>query len=134
MRQVYELVRTNLDQASQLQKHQYDHTSVPFELTPGQGVWLFNPKRRIGRSPKLDIPWEGPYTVIQVRHGVLVDIQLSRHSKPRVVHIDKLAPVRQPFDGSWIKHLQKKGRGMDDQDLPLVPELSKQAKAKAAEQ
>jgi hypothetical protein len=91
MRKVYELVRSNLDQASRLQKSQYDRTSVPMELTPGQGVWLFNPKRKKGRSPKLDIPWEGPYTVIQVRRGVLVDIQQSRHTKPRVVHIDKLA-------------------------------------------
>jgi hypothetical protein len=127
LRHVYGLVRDNLNQAARLQKHQYDRNSIPLELSPGQGVWLFNPKRRKGRTPKLDIPWEGPYTVLQVRRGVLVDIQLSRHSKPRVVHIDKLAPVRQPFDGSWIKHLNRKGRGPDDQDLALVPELFRQA-------
>jgi hypothetical protein len=64
MRHVFELARANLNQASRLQKHQYDRNSHDRLLTPGQGVWLHNPKRRKGRSPKLDIPWEGPYTVI----------------------------------------------------------------------
>jgi hypothetical protein len=37
-----------------------------------------------------------------------VTIQKNRRTKPRVVHIDKLAPVRKEFDGSWIHTLSKR--------------------------
>jgi hypothetical protein len=131
LKHVYAFARDNLNQAAVLQKRQYDKTSVDRKLEPGQGVWLYNPKRQKGRTPKLDIPWEGPYTVLRVRRGILVDIQLNRHTKPKVVHIDKLAPVRKPFDGSWIEHIPKKGRGAADSDLPMVPELFETAEAEA---
>jgi hypothetical protein len=125
MRHVFDLARANLNQANRLQKHQYDRNSHDRQLALGQGVWLYNPKRRKGRSPKLYIPWEGSYTVVEVRRGVLVTIQKNRHTKPHVVHIDKLAPVRKQFDGSWIHTLARKGRVM-------VPELFRSAEEEAA--
>jgi hypothetical protein len=66
-----------------------------------------------------------------VQRGILVTIQLALRCKPRIVHIDKLAPVRQPFDGSWIKNLETPGRQAADEDLPLVAELFEQAEEEA---
>jgi hypothetical protein len=69
MRHVFELARTNLDQASRLQKHQYDKSSNERLLTLGQEVWLYSQKRKNGKSPKLDILWEGPYIMVEVQQG-----------------------------------------------------------------
>ncbi|GFT15459.1 uncharacterized protein TNCV_3264741 [Trichonephila clavipes] len=46
-------------------------------------MWLWNPKRRKGLSPKLQTNWEGPYTVLKGLNDVVVRIQKSPHSKPK---------------------------------------------------
>jgi hypothetical protein len=60
-----------------------------------------------------------------------VTIQKNRRTKPRVVHIDILAPVKKEFDGSWIHTLSRRGREPDDEDLLMVPELFRSAEEEA---
>ncbi|XP_011858923.1 PREDICTED: uncharacterized protein LOC105556439 [Vollenhovia emeryi] len=42
-------------------KARYDNKARQISFQEGQKVWLFNPRRQIGRAPKLQNNWEGPY-------------------------------------------------------------------------
>ena len=56
----------------------------------GNQVWLFNPKRRRGRSPKLQSNWEEPYTVKKRINDVVYRIQQEGQRKFKFVHLDRL--------------------------------------------
>ncbi|GBO38033.1 hypothetical protein AVEN_224847-1, partial [Araneus ventricosus] len=62
--------------------------------TEGDLVWMYNPKRRRGLSPKLQQNWEGPYTIVKKLNDVVYRVQRSPNAKPKVIHINRLAPYR----------------------------------------
>ncbi|GFW33585.1 CCHC-type domain-containing protein [Trichonephila clavipes] len=70
---------------------QYDARAPGHHFHEGNKVWLWNPKRRKGLSPKLQTNWEGPYTVLKRLNDVVVQIQKSPHSKLKVIHYNRLA-------------------------------------------
>ncbi|KAJ8942563.1 hypothetical protein NQ318_021965 [Aromia moschata] len=57
-------------------KQRLDTTSTETAFKPGGAVW-FN--------------WEGPYTIIKKINELVYRIQLSTRSKPKVVHLERLA-------------------------------------------
>ena len=56
----------------------------------GDLVWLHNPQRKKGISPKLRRPWEGPYVAVEQLNDVVYRIQWGPWKKPEVVHRDRL--------------------------------------------
>ncbi|KAJ8943823.1 hypothetical protein NQ318_020895 [Aromia moschata] len=72
-------------------KQRLDTTSTEIAFKPGDAVWLYAPKRTKGKSPKLQSNWEGPYTIIRKINDLVYRIQLSPRSKPKVVHLERLA-------------------------------------------
>ncbi|KAJ8953832.1 hypothetical protein NQ318_006682 [Aromia moschata] len=60
----------------------------------GDLVWLYNPVRSKGRSPKLQNNWEVPFTVIKRINDVVYRIQMNPRSKLKVVYLDRLTPYR----------------------------------------
>ncbi|GBN60826.1 hypothetical protein AVEN_33060-1 [Araneus ventricosus] len=60
----------------------------------GDLVWMYNPKRRRGQSPKLQQNWEGLHTVVKKLNDVVYRVQRSPNAKPKVIHINCLAPYR----------------------------------------
>ncbi|KAI5748243.1 hypothetical protein M8J77_023412 [Diaphorina citri] len=68
--------------------------SIGFQV--GDFVWLYNPKRRKGHSPKLQQNWEGPYNVITKINDVVYRIRKGSKGKFKVVHLDRLAPYFEP--------------------------------------
>ena len=56
----------------------------------GDVVWLHNPQRKKGISPKLTRPWEGSYIVLERINDVVYRIQQGSLKKPNVVHRDCL--------------------------------------------
>ena len=125
MRQVFQLVRMNLGRALDLQKKQYNKKHWPKHFYTGQGVWLYNPRRKVGRTPKLDSGFEpNPYAVVRIIGGVLCEIQQSPRSKARIVHCDKLEPVRGPYDGRWVLDLPKRSEAsFSDDNLEGISKL-----------
>ena len=106
---VFALNRKHLQAALDNQKRAYEKRKNEYKYKPGDGVWLYNPRRKVGRSPKLDSPWEPvPYTVVKVLGDVLCLIKKSIRGKARVVHKDKLLPVRGDHDGKWVFQLPSK--------------------------
>ncbi|GBN83192.1 hypothetical protein AVEN_112632-1 [Araneus ventricosus] len=55
---------------------------------------MYNPKRRRELSPKLQQNWEGPYTVVKKLNDVVYRVQRTPNAKPKVIHINRLAPYR----------------------------------------
>ncbi|GBN47251.1 Mitotic spindle assembly checkpoint protein MAD1 [Araneus ventricosus] len=55
---------------------------------------MYNLKQRRGLSPKLQQNWEGPYTVVEKLNDVVYRVQRSPNAKPKVIHINRLAPYR----------------------------------------
>ena len=104
---VYGLTREHLHAAMKVQKHYYNRKAAVRKFQVGQSVWLYNPKRRKGRSPKLDKPWEGPYAVVRLLGEVLCEIQLNRRCKSKVVHVDKLVSTRVPVKMDWVFKLPR---------------------------
>ncbi|GFX27805.1 hypothetical protein TNCV_2614651 [Trichonephila clavipes] len=92
MEEMHHLARERIGMASEKMKSRYDARATGHDFHEGDKVWLWNPKRRKGLSPKLQTYWEGPYTVLKRLNGVVVRIQKSPHSKSKVIHYNRLTP------------------------------------------
>ncbi|GFU03785.1 retrovirus-related Pol polyprotein from transposon 412 [Trichonephila clavipes] len=91
MEEIHHLARERIGMASEKMKTRYDARATGHDFHEGNKVWLWNPKRRKGLSPKLQTNWGGPYTVQKRLNDVAVRIQKSPHSKPKVIHYKRLA-------------------------------------------
>ena len=92
MQTAHQRAQDCLGKSAQRQKRNYDRRAVYRGFREGQFVWLFNPARKKGVSPKLMLRWEGPWLVVGRLSDVTFRIQLRPGSKPRVVHSDRLKP------------------------------------------
>jgi len=92
MRAAYRSVRDNLQKAAERQKQYYDLRVKPASHAPGDLVWLWNARRKQGRTPKWQRCYTGPYKVVEQIGPVNYRIQRSARSKSFVVHVDKLQP------------------------------------------
>ncbi|GBN41958.1 hypothetical protein AVEN_21577-1 [Araneus ventricosus] len=72
----------------------YDSRGTNYHFKEGNLVWMYNPKYRRGLSAKLQQSWEGPYTVVKKLNDVVYRVQRSPYAKPKVIHINRLAPYR----------------------------------------
>ncbi|GBN70610.1 hypothetical protein AVEN_61475-1 [Araneus ventricosus] len=75
-------------------KTRYDSGATSHHFKEGDQVWMYNPKRRRGLSPKLQQNWEGPYTIVKKLNNVIYRVQRSPNAKPKVIHINRLTPYR----------------------------------------
>ncbi|GFW97336.1 retrovirus-related Pol polyprotein from transposon 412 [Trichonephila clavipes] len=89
MEKMHHLARERIGMASEKMKTRYDARATGHDFHEGDKVWLWNPKRRKGLSPKLQTNWEGPYTVLRRLNDVMVRMQKSPHSKTKVCFSDE---------------------------------------------
>ena len=102
---VHASAREQLKKSHIHQKKQYDQRAMVQDWKVGTPVWLFNPTKRVGKSPKLTIFWEEtPYVIVGKVNDVVMKIQKNRKSKPRIVHVDKLKRVEGAVDTNWFKN------------------------------
>ncbi|GFV21298.1 kinectin [Trichonephila clavipes] len=90
MEEMHHLARKRIGMASEKMKTRYDARATGHDFREGDKVWLWNPKLRKRLSPKLQTNWEVPYTVLKRLNDVVV--RKSPHSKPKVIHYNRLAP------------------------------------------
>ena len=55
-----------------------------------QYIWLYNPQRKKGVSPKLSQPRKGQYVVTKKMNALVYHIRLGPRQKPKVVHQNRL--------------------------------------------
>ncbi len=77
MRAAQGRARKCLKQSVRRQKAHYDRRTIQDKLQPGNFVWLHNPAKRKGLSPKLQCRWEGPYLITHKLSDILYRIQRS---------------------------------------------------------
>ena len=87
---IHDLTRKKIRLASDRMKARYDLKANSAGFHPGERVWLYNPQRKKGRSPKLAQEWEGPYTILSRLNDVVYRIQRNPRCKMKVVHLDRL--------------------------------------------
>lgn len=92
LQRVHEHNRLALHHASRRAKTRYDLQTNTNPLSAGDRVWLYAPKRRVGRCPKLQNDWEGPYEIVEVMNEVLYRIRRSGKVKIQTIHRDRLTP------------------------------------------
>ncbi|KAL9985073.1 hypothetical protein ACROYT_G007434 [Oculina patagonica] len=92
----HDLARRHLNKAAMHQKRNYDKRLAGRPFSTGDSVWLHNVKRKKGRNPKLDCPWEGPYLVISVLSDVVYRIQKSKKAKPKREESKEASDVDSP--------------------------------------
>ena len=103
MRYTYQLVRQHLGCNAERMKHYYDMRVRPIEIQRNSWVYCFNPRRHVGKSPKWQRLYQGPYLVTRTIGAVNVVLQRNRRSTPFVVHIDKVKKCLGPTPQSWLK-------------------------------
>ena len=94
LEQVHHYARESLKLASDRMKSYYDVHAEHKTFREGDVVWLYNPRRKPGHTPKLMRPWEGPYTITKAINDLVYRIQLTSRSKPKVVHRNRLWEYR----------------------------------------
>jgi len=87
--------RQHLNLQSSRVKYRYDRKVRQIDFREGQSVWLFNPQRKKGKTPKLQNNWEGPFRIVKKLSDVTFRIQKSARHKLKVVHADGLAPFEE---------------------------------------
>ncbi|KAJ8980647.1 hypothetical protein NQ317_011843 [Molorchus minor] len=100
MDDIHDQVRSNIQSASDRMKETYDIGAQNDGYQSGDLVWLYNPQRRRGLSPKLQTLWEGPYEVLARINDVVYRIKKSSGGKPKVVHFNRLTPFSGSNDAS----------------------------------
>ena len=97
MNSIHEFARQKMTIECNRMKKTYDYKISCKDYKDGDLVWLYNPRRSKGRCPKLQRPWEGPYTVIQKLNDVVYRVTKNARATPKVVHHDRLKPyMRNP--------------------------------------
>ncbi|GBM00131.1 Inhibitor of growth protein 2 [Araneus ventricosus] len=71
-------------------KTRYDSGATGHHFKEGDQVFMYNPKRQRGLSPKLRQNWEGPYTIVKKLHDVIYRVQRSPNAKPKQSIFDRL--------------------------------------------
>jgi hypothetical protein len=94
LNEIHQFVRDRIKVTSDRMKARYDVRANNRGFEEGQLVWLHNPQRKKGLSPKLQPGWEGPYKVITRLNDVIYRIQRGQRGKPKIVHLERLALYR----------------------------------------
>jgi hypothetical protein len=102
MEEAHELVRQQLRLASARCKRRIDIDVKPREFLIGSWVWFYSPRRCVGRSPKWQRNYSGPFLVVKQLSQVLYVIQKSRRAKEILTHADKLKPFLGSAPDSWL--------------------------------
>ncbi|GBM33654.1 hypothetical protein AVEN_203694-1 [Araneus ventricosus] len=83
--------RERIKLASERMKFRYDSGATGHHFKEGVHVWMYNPNRRRGVSPKLQQTLEGPYTIVKKLKDVIYRVP---NAKPKVILINRLTPYR----------------------------------------
>ncbi|CAG2219638.1 unnamed protein product [Mytilus edulis] len=121
---VHNLARDKMIASSDRQKRQYDHKINARKYSVGDAVWVFNPTKTKGKSPKLQCQWTGPFLIIEAYTDLIYKVKSSPNSRDRVLHHDRL----KPFIGNFNNWLQKSKDDLDEgdsKDPAVEPETDK---------
>ena len=80
----------------------YDIDTAESKLGVGDAVWMYNPQRKKGLSPKLQKPWQGPYVIVKRINDLIYRLQLGPRSRQRVVDFNQLWKYHGENSPHWL--------------------------------
>jgi len=101
-KKAFTLARDSLGTAAERSKKRYDKRVKPAVYNEGDWVYYFCPRHRVGKSPKWQRFYSGPFLVIQKLWVVNMRIQRSPRANPMVVHVDKIKHCMGTTPVSWL--------------------------------
>ena len=130
LNEMYDIVRDVTGKLSFRQKRYYDRNVRSSNYDIGDLVRRNQPKVMVGTKSKLARKWTGPWIVVERLSDVLYKIQVSKRSKPVIVHSDnlklyqgpktKMHPKKSCLDSGHIPSEDQTGaaRGPEDGHIP----------------
>jgi hypothetical protein len=103
MEEVHKVARQHIKWRSAVQKRNYDLKAQNKRYEECELVWMHNPAKKIGISPKLSRSWEGPYIVLNRLSDVTYRIKGGLRAKMKIVHFDRLKPYLGEEVPAWIQ-------------------------------
>jgi len=96
MTTAYGEVRGHLQKNARYNKRYYDIKVRPRDYEQGQWVWYLNLRKPLRKQQKWISQYEGPYLIIRMLSPLTVEIQKDPRVAPKIVHVDKLKPCKDP--------------------------------------
>jgi hypothetical protein len=91
---IHSYARQHLKLAIDQMKTRYGRLANCVGYHEGNKVWLYCRIHMKGKSPKIQSPWEGPYSAVTWINDVVYRIQWNPTLRMMVVHLDRLAPYQ----------------------------------------
>ena len=107
MDEIHCRARSNIQSSSNRMKEAYNVGANHGRFKAGDLVWLYNPRRSRGLSPKLQSSWDGPYEVINPINDVIYRIRKLPNGKPKVIHFNRLTPYAGDQDGHQVRRMDQ---------------------------
>ncbi|CAB4041568.1 Retrovirus-related Pol poly from transposon 412, partial [Paramuricea clavata] len=101
LEEVHEFARKHSTRNYYDMEKRYNANSNAYTLEEKILVWLYNPRKKKGRTPKLTRPWEGPFVIVKKLNDLVYRIQRNKQSKPKVVHRNRLWKFRGEQEDLW---------------------------------
>jgi hypothetical protein len=98
----HHLAREGLITASARSKRYYDSDVKSQQFAINSWVWFYSPRKYVGRSPKWQRNYSGPFLIVRKLNPVLFAIQKSKRAREILAHSDKLKPFLGVPPTSWL--------------------------------
>ena len=92
LEEAFEVARVSSSAAQQRQKRIYDLKVCGQPYQVGEKVWVYNPAKTKGITPKLQSKWQGPCTILKKLSDANYVVKRPRARNTEVVHFDRLKP------------------------------------------
>ena len=94
LQETHQWAQEHLDRKQRHQKKHYYKKAQANKLEKGELVWLFNPTKKVGRSPKLQVKWEKePFRVLDTISDMVIRIERLDGKESRVVQRNQIKKV-----------------------------------------
>ena len=109
MQAIHEFARERIEITDRRMQRNYDLGTSCKAFGVGDAVWLFSPNKKKGKSPKISKQWKGPYIITQKLNDLVYRVQETAHSKPKVVHYNRLTPYKGENKPIWFTDKPSRG-------------------------
>jgi len=123
LQRCHNFAREFLKRSSENQKRLHDLRKNERTFETGDLVYVMDSAKKIGRSPKLQAQWKGPYIVNKRLSNVLYEV--SNQKTTSILHHDRLKPAVLETTPLWISRHRRKLKN-EETDMHIIQELSQE--------
>ena len=118
LERAHQFARNQLFKSGHKMKVRYDVDASNSQFEKGDNVWLYTPQKKKGLSPKLQRYWKGPYSVVKRINDLVYKIQSGPHTKPIIVHRNRLWKYSGNKPQMWLGDSREKQVNSECEHLP----------------